>query len=59
MRAPVDSAGVVTMACMKEDDGATREALWCGCAHGQPALREEPSRALQGGGWARKTDDVG
>jgi len=47
------------MACMKEDDRATREALGCGCAHSQPALREEPSRALQGGGWARTTDEAG
>jgi len=47
------------MACMKEDDSATREALWCGCARSQPALCEEPSRALQGGGWARSTDEAG
>jgi hypothetical protein len=47
------------MACMKEDDSATREALWCGRAPGQPALREEPNRALQGGGWARTTVEAG
>jgi hypothetical protein len=47
------------MACMKEEDSATREALWGGCAHSQPALREGPSRALQGGGWARSTDEAG
>ena len=47
------------MACMKEDDRATREALWCGCAHSQPAFREELSRAPQGGGWARTTGEAG
>jgi hypothetical protein len=57
--APSDFAGVMTMACMKEEDSATREALWRGRAHGQLALREEPSRALQGGGWARNTDEAG
>ena len=33
--------------------------LRCGCAHSQPALREEPSRARQGGGWARTTVEAG
>lgn len=47
------------MACMKEEDSATREALWCGCAHSQLALREELSRAPQGGGGARTTDEAG
>jgi hypothetical protein len=27
--------------------------------HGWPALREEPSRALSGGGWARSTEEPG
>jgi len=47
------------MACMKEEDSATREALWCGGAYRQLALREEPSRALQGGGGACSTDEAG
>ena len=47
------------MARMKEDDRATREALWRGRAHGQLALREEPSRALQGGGWACTSVEAG
>ena len=47
------------MACMKEDGRATREALRCGCAHSQLALREEPSRARQGGGGARSTEEAG
>jgi hypothetical protein len=55
----IDSAGVVTMACTKRKTVATREALRRGRAHGQPALREQPSRALQGGGGARTTDDAG
>ena len=38
---------------------ATRETPRCGRAHGQLALREELSRALQGGGGARTTDDAG
>jgi hypothetical protein len=57
--APTGSAGVLTMACMKEDDSATREALRCGCAHSQPTFREELSRAPQGGGWVRTTVEAG
>ena len=53
-----DSAGVVAMACMKEEDSGNTGSPWRGCAHRQPALREELSRAS---GWrkARSSDDAG